>query len=84
MEKSRLRRWVQASWPGGTRALAVVAAVLLLAAGGFAALGAQFASGVTLVDVYATVTDERGVPVANLQKGDFTISERLTDQSVSR
>jgi len=39
-------------------------------------LGApQFASGVDLVEVYATVTDARGEPVAGLTAADFEVSE---------
>src|SRR4051812_31625560 len=35
----------------------------------------QFASGVSLVEVYATVTDARGEPVPGLQKADFVVEE---------
>jgi Ca-activated chloride channel family protein len=66
---------------GGTRA--AVVAVLLAAASGLAALDAQFAGGVTLVEVYATVTDERGAPVAGLQKGDFAITEDGVPQEIT-
>jgi Ca-activated chloride channel family protein len=35
----------------------------------------QFASGVDLVEVYATVSDARGEPVAGLTKDDFIVEE---------
>lgn len=36
---------------------------------------AQFASGVNLVEVYATVTDQRGEPVSGLTAADFSVAE---------
>lgn len=36
---------------------------------------AQFASGVNLVEVYATVSDQRGEPVGGLSARDFTVAE---------
>src|SRR6478735_10748989 len=36
---------------------------------------AQFASGVSLVEVYATVVDQRGEPVGGLTADDFTVEE---------
>src|SRR6476646_5448239 len=36
---------------------------------------AQFASGVDLVEVYATVTDARGEPLAGLTRDDFIVEE---------
>lgn len=44
---------------------------------------AQFTSGVNLVEVYATVTDRRGEPVAGLTAADFRIVEDGTGQSIS-
>ncbi len=44
---------------------------------------AQFTSQVQLVEVYATVTDERGQPVTGLHQGDFEIHEDGTLQHVS-
>src|SRR5262245_47048555 len=41
-----------------------------------ASLGAaQFASGVDLVEVYATVSDSRGEPIAGLTRADFVVEE---------
>jgi Ca-activated chloride channel family protein len=44
---------------------------------------AQFTSGVNLVEVYATVTDRQGVPVAGLNAADFTIVEDGVGQDIS-
>jgi Ca-activated chloride channel family protein len=43
----------------------------------------QFTSGVSAVEVYATVTDTRGEPVAGLQATDFTILEDGKPQAIS-
>ena len=59
--------------------------VLILArppAGRPAAAG-QFASGVSLVEVYATVTDARGEPLTGLQPDDFTVLEEGQPQRIS-
>jgi Ca-activated chloride channel homolog len=45
--------------------------------------GAQFASGVNLVEVYASVTDARGQPLTGLVKEDFEVSEDGERQVVS-
>lgn len=37
--------------------------------------GAQFSSGVNLVEVYAAVADRAGNPVTGLKRGDFTVLE---------
>src|SRR5437588_3121602 len=42
----------------------------------------QFASGVDLVEVYATVTDERGEPVAGLSAVDFRVFEVGEPQTI--
>ncbi len=44
---------------------------------------AQFASGVNVTEVYATVTDARGEPVSGLNAGDFRVSEDGRPQTVS-
>jgi Ca-activated chloride channel family protein len=44
---------------------------------------AQFTSGVNLVEVYATVTDAKGDPVANLTAADFRVREDGVGQSIS-
>jgi Ca-activated chloride channel family protein len=44
---------------------------------------AQFASGVQLVDVYATVTDRDGRSVAGLSKHDFEVTENGQRQEVT-
>jgi Ca-activated chloride channel family protein len=44
---------------------------------------AQFASGVSLVEVYATVTDPAGEPVSGLRPADFVVEEDGERQTVS-
>jgi Ca-activated chloride channel family protein len=44
---------------------------------------AQFSSQVQLVEVYATVADEKGEPVTGLRQGDFEIYENNQLQQVS-
>ena len=44
---------------------------------------AQFTSGVSLVEVYATVTDSRGEPVTNLKASDFRVRQDGTPQSIT-
>jgi Ca-activated chloride channel homolog len=44
---------------------------------------AQFTSGVNLVEVYATVTDGKGEPVAGLTAADFRIAEDGAGQAIS-
>lgn len=44
---------------------------------------AQFTSGVHLVEVYATVTDEKGEPVRGLTAGDFRVIEDGEPQRIS-
>src|SRR5436190_12777309 len=43
----------------------------------------QFASGVSAFDVYATVTDARGEPIAGLAAADFTVLEDGIRQAVN-
>jgi len=47
------------------------------------ALRAQFASGVSLVEVYATVVDQRGEAVAGLRADDFEVEEDGQPQTIS-
>ena len=44
---------------------------------------AQFTSGVNLVEVYATVTDQRGNPLAGLSAADFRVSEDGEPQRIT-
>jgi Ca-activated chloride channel family protein len=57
---------------------------LLLAVPGVRLLGhaVQFASGVSLVEVYVTVTDQRGEPVTDLTAGNFSVTEDGRPQAV--
>jgi Ca-activated chloride channel homolog len=45
--------------------------------------GAQFSSGVSVVEVYATASDRNGEPVRGLTKEDFAVTERGLPQVVS-
>ena len=45
--------------------------------------GAQFASGVNLVEVYAAVVDQAGNPVSGLTRADFTVLEDGAPQSLT-
>ena len=56
-----------------------MAAAAALPAAGFA----QFASGVNVVEVYATVTDAAGEPVTGLTQADFVVRENGDAQQVS-
>lgn len=56
---------------------------LLVAATAVAAAQPQFSAGTQLVEVYATVTDARGEPVAGLRAADFTVFENDRPQVVS-
>jgi Ca-activated chloride channel family protein len=46
-------------------------------------VGAQFAVGTDLVEVYATVTDQQGRPVVTLGRDDFTVRENGVAQRVA-
>lgn len=58
-----------------------LAAALLL--GWSAAVAAQFASGVNVVEVYAAVVDRNGNPVSGLTRSDFTVLEDGTPQALT-
>jgi Ca-activated chloride channel family protein len=59
--------------------------IVAIGAGVFwvAAPRAQFSSGVSAVEVYATVTDEKGEPVRDLSAGDFQVFEDGIPQSIA-
>src|SRR5262245_54051789 len=44
---------------------------------------AQFTSGVSLVEVYATVTNRQGEPVTNLAAGDFRVLQDGVPQTIT-
>lgn len=46
-------------------------------------VAAQFTSGVNLTEVYATVTNQRGEPVAGLTAADFRVAEDGRPQTIS-
>ena len=54
-----------------------------LALSGWTARGAQFSSGVNVVEVYAAVVDRGGLPVGGLTRGDFTVLEDGAPQAIS-
>lgn len=60
---------------------ASAACALVLLAGG--PLAAQFASGVNVVEVYASVTDGSGAPVEGLSRDDFELKENGEPQEIS-
>jgi len=60
---------------------AIVPLVIVLALTG--STYAQFTSGVNLVEVYATVTDQRGAPVKDLTAADVRIREDGSPQTIS-
>jgi Ca-activated chloride channel family protein len=63
-----------------TAAAAVLAGTLVLATG---PAGAQFTSGVNLVEVYASVTDAEGNAVTDLKASDFELRENGEPQTVT-
>ena len=65
-----------------TSRLAGAAAVLCFAVVTLQGLP-QFSSGVSVVEVYATVTDAKGEPVKGLQTSDFQVQEDGTAQAIS-
>jgi Ca-activated chloride channel family protein len=58
------------------------AAIVPLFLGASAAYG-QFTSGVNLIEVYATVTDQQGEPIVGLTAADFQIAEDGARQTIS-
>ena len=68
-----------------TRRFALLAAGVVMAAASVAAQDplATFSSQTDLVEVYATVTDEKGEPVMGLRRSDFEIYENNQLQEVS-
>jgi Ca-activated chloride channel family protein len=62
---------------------AITAALLLAALLLGERAGAQFTSGVNVVEVYVSVTDAKGQPVKGLTRADFDLSEDGRPQEVS-
>jgi Ca-activated chloride channel family protein len=61
----------------------ILLAALALALAVQAPAAAQFVSGVSAVEVYATVTDESGEPVAGLTRADFGLEEDGQPRTIS-
>ena len=64
-----------------TSRIAGAAALLCLASATLHGLP-QFASGVSVVEVYVTVTDDKGEPIQGLQASDFQLQEDGTTQTI--
>ncbi len=67
--------------PSGTWAGPFGVWLALLMVTGSASVG-QFRSGVSLVEVFAAVTDDQGRPVADLTAGDFAVEEDGVGQRI--
>jgi Ca-activated chloride channel family protein len=61
----------------------IILPVLVVLAGALASASSQFSSGVSLVEVYAAVTDQAGNPVTGLKREDFTVLEDGQAQPLS-
>jgi Ca-activated chloride channel family protein len=61
----------------------IFAAAALIVAGLITPLFGQFSSGVSVVEVYASVTDANGEPVTGLVREDFEVLENGTPQATS-
>jgi len=57
--------------------------VIALLIAGATAASSQFTSGVNLVEVYAGVTDEHGLPITGLTQDDFELREDGVPQRIS-
>jgi Ca-activated chloride channel family protein len=60
-----------------------LAAALAACLGAAGLAASQFSSSVNVVEVYATVTDSKGVPVTGLRQEDFIVRENGDPQQVS-
>src|SRR5881397_1626530 len=64
-------------------AVTLVAGAFTAAPWRFAYADGQFASGVNLVEVYATVTTQAGEPINGLTAADFRVSEAGVPQTIT-
>jgi Ca-activated chloride channel family protein len=62
---------------------AVLASAAVVVSGSLASGGAQFSSGVNLVEVFATVTDQGGEVIRGLTREDFEVFEDSQRQEIS-
>jgi Ca-activated chloride channel family protein len=78
-------RWPARSMPGRRVSSVLFWGPLLLLGASLSSQPAapQFSSGVQLVEVYASVTDAGGMPVADLRQSDFEVLEDGVQQTVS-
>jgi Ca-activated chloride channel homolog len=65
------------------RTASIVPPIAVLFLSFVSAVYGQFTSGVNLVEVYATVTDQRGEPVGGLTASDFRVLEDGVPQTIS-
>jgi Ca-activated chloride channel family protein len=65
------------------RGIAHLVGLLTVIASGSGFGASQFASGVDLVEVYATVTDARGEPIGGLAAADFRVLEDGEPQTIA-
>jgi len=82
---SGIPRPIKAPFTGGYIADSTTFVLAALLAAGFALQPAyaQFASGVSVVEVYASVVDLRGEPVTNLDQSDFIVTENGAQQQIA-
>src|SRR5438128_798260 len=83
MMKTMARMTSSSGRPNEPIAALLGTVILSSFASGSAVVGGQFSSGVNLVEVYATVTDERGEPIGDLSAADFRVAEDGIPQMVS-
>src|SRR5256885_13311579 len=88
VQKQRGERWngLDCTTRRAQRGIAYLVGFLMFGAvslGPVSAALSQFASGVDLVEVYATVTDARGEPVAGLAAADFRVLEDDPPQKIT-
>jgi len=66
-----------------SRFMRLVCAIGLVVTAAVGLAARQFSSSVNVVEVYASVTDAKGIPVSGLNKGDFALRENGDLQEIS-
>jgi Ca-activated chloride channel family protein len=67
----------------GRRKTVLIVPLIVAATGAVSLVYGQFTSGVSLVEVYATVTDRHGEPLTGLTADDFHVAEDGVPQAVT-